>query len=82
MVQKPAGAVFCRNAREKIRNFLSSQEGWMGEVGNFPENPCAIDVRGFPLRWETRGSQDRRLALCFFYSFSDRSARRWRGLGK
>ena len=45
LAQKPAGAVFCLNAQEKI---CFPDEEWDGKVGNFPENPYAIRIGGFP----------------------------------
>lgn len=49
MALKPAGAAFHRHARE---NFLFCGKGVWGEAGNLPENPFAIGIGGFPLRWE------------------------------
>ena len=66
MVQKPAGAVFYRNAREESKIIVLARRLWR-KHGKERAKARALDIRGFPLRWETRGSQDRRLGLSRFF---------------
>src|SRR5882757_460505 len=72
MVQKPAGAVFCRNAREESEIISLARPQWR-EYGKARAKAHAFDIRGFPSRRETMGSQDRRSAGGLYAAMTSRT---------
>jgi len=74
MVQKPAGAVFCRNAREESEIISLARPQWR-EYGKARAKAHAFDIRGFPSRRETMGSQDRRSAGGLYAAMTSRTIR-------